>query len=153
MITTVDQFPAPVLAARAEALFASNLSARCEYTQIEVASAIRQAIGAHNGIRGCIGEVAAAYGEHPETAARRMRWARALIADLGDRAESYGGGTGSDSGRNGAATSNDGEAAPRRASLAERGYVHARFGGIPVLVGPELAAQIKAVAHKPPSQS
>jgi hypothetical protein len=27
-------------------------------------------------------EVAAAYGEHPETAARRMRWARAVIDSI-----------------------------------------------------------------------
>jgi hypothetical protein len=74
-----DQFPAYALAARAEALFTSDLSARCEYTQIEVAAAIRHAIGTHDGIGGCLGEVAAAYGEHPETAARRMRWARAVI--------------------------------------------------------------------------
>ena len=71
-----------LLAARAEALFTSNLSAQCAYTQIEVAAAIRHAIGTHNGIRGCAGEVAAAYGEHPETAARRMRWARATIEGI-----------------------------------------------------------------------
>jgi len=33
----------------------------------------------------------------------------------------------------------------RRASLAERGYVEARFAGLPVLVGPELAAQLRAI--------
>ena len=71
-----------LLAARAEALFTSDLSARCEYPQIEVAAAIRRAIGTHDGIRGCAGEVAAAYGEYPETAARRMRWARAVIQSL-----------------------------------------------------------------------
>ena len=67
------------LSARAEALFASDLSARREYTEIEVTAAIRHAIGAHNGVRGCAGQVAAAYGERPETAASRMRWARAVI--------------------------------------------------------------------------
>jgi hypothetical protein len=35
--------------------------------------------------------------------------------------------------------------AGRRTSLAERGYVEARFGGLPVLVGPELAAQLRAI--------
>jgi hypothetical protein len=39
---------------------------------------------------------------------------------------------------------------PGRASLVQRGFVHARFGGVPVLVGPELAAQIKAVRQKQP---
>jgi hypothetical protein len=71
-----------LLAARAEALFTSDLSARREYTQIEVAAAISRAIGVHNGIRGCLGEVAAAYGEYPETAARRMRWARTVIEGI-----------------------------------------------------------------------
>jgi hypothetical protein len=69
----------PLLAARAEALFASDLSAQREYTTIEVAAAISHAIGAHNGVRGCAGQVAAAYGERPETAASRMRWARAVV--------------------------------------------------------------------------
>jgi hypothetical protein len=36
------------------------------------------------------------------------------------------------------------------ASLVQRGYVHGRFGGVPVLVGPELAAQIKAIRQKQP---
>jgi hypothetical protein len=70
------------VSARAEALFTSDLSARREHTTIEVAAAIRQAIGAHRGIRGCAGEVAAAYGEYPETAASRMRWARAVVEGI-----------------------------------------------------------------------
>jgi hypothetical protein len=74
--------PGPLLAARAEALFASDLSARREYTRAEVGSAIRRAIGIHHGIRGCAGEVAAAYGERPETATRRMLWARAVIEGI-----------------------------------------------------------------------
>jgi hypothetical protein len=36
------------------------------------------------------------------------------------------------------------------ASLVEQGYVRARFGGVPVLVGPELAAQLKAIGQKQP---
>jgi hypothetical protein len=71
-----------LLAARAEALFASHLSARCEHTRAEVAAAIRRAIGTHHGVRGCAGEVAAAYGECPEMAARRMLWARAVIEGI-----------------------------------------------------------------------
>ena len=63
----------------ADALFTSDLSARREHTRIEIATAIRYAISTHHGIGGCAAEVAAAYGEHPETAARRMRWARAVI--------------------------------------------------------------------------
>jgi hypothetical protein len=67
------------LTALADALFTSDLSARCEHTPIEVATAIRHAIGTHAGTGGCAAEVAAEYGEHPETAARRMRWARAVV--------------------------------------------------------------------------
>jgi hypothetical protein len=80
-VVLASALPAPSLAARAEALFTSDLSVRCEYTKIEVAAAIRRAIGTHHGLRGCAGEVAA-YGEHPETAARRMRWARAVVEGI-----------------------------------------------------------------------
>jgi hypothetical protein len=38
----------------------------------------------------------------------------------------------------------------RGASLAERGYRYARFGGVPVLVGPELAAQLNAIRRRQP---
>jgi len=41
-----------------------------------------------------------------------------------------------------------GGGARHRPSLAERGYVPGRFGGVPVFVGPELAAQIKASRQK-----
>ena len=68
-------------AALAEALFASDLSASACHTHASVEAAIRRAIRAHGSIRGCAGEVAAAYGEHPETAAPRMRWARAVVED------------------------------------------------------------------------
>ena len=59
--------------ARADALFASDLSAWREHTQAVVTAAIRHAIHAHGGSRSCAGEVAAAYGEYGELAARRMR--------------------------------------------------------------------------------
>jgi hypothetical protein len=75
-------FSGQLLAVRAEALFTSNLSARHEHTQIEIAAAIMHAIGTHRGIRGCAGEVAAAFGEHPETATRRMRWARSVVEGI-----------------------------------------------------------------------
>jgi hypothetical protein len=65
--------------ARAEALFASELSATVDPTPDEVTAAIRRALLRHGGVRGCAGEVAAAYGERPETAAPRMRWARSVV--------------------------------------------------------------------------
>jgi hypothetical protein len=68
---------AGLLTARADALFTSDLSARCCHSQAEITAAIIRAIRSHSAVGGCAGEVAAAYGEHPETAAPRMRWARA----------------------------------------------------------------------------
>jgi hypothetical protein len=69
-------------AARAEALFASDFPAGREPTRAEVAEAIRCAVRAHGGTRGCAGEVAAAYGDYPETAAPRMRWALTVVDDV-----------------------------------------------------------------------
>jgi hypothetical protein len=43
-----------------------------------VHQAIAAAVAAF-GIRGCAARVAQAYGEHPETAVLRMRWARAAV--------------------------------------------------------------------------
>lgn len=59
-----------LIAARALALFASNLSTQCRPCELAVTSAIRSAVRAHCGVRGCAGHLGAAYGEHPETAAR-----------------------------------------------------------------------------------
>jgi len=66
-------------AARAEALFASDISAGSQPSPVDVAAAIRQAVRRYGGTRGCAAEVAAAYGDRPETAAPRMRWARSLV--------------------------------------------------------------------------
>jgi hypothetical protein len=66
--------------ARAEALFASGLSTTAYTTKATVSDAIRYAIVRYGGVRACAGEVAAAYGDHPDTAAPRMRWAREVVA-------------------------------------------------------------------------
>ena len=71
-----------MIAARAAALFASDLSSRGRPSQVAVAAATSRAIAACGGVRGCLGEVAAAYGERPETAVPRMRWARQTIDEL-----------------------------------------------------------------------
>ena len=65
--------------ARADALFASALQRSDEPSAVEVHRAIAAAIASF-GIEGCAARVAQAYGEHPETAAPRMRWARATAA-------------------------------------------------------------------------
>jgi hypothetical protein len=64
--------------ARADALFASPLQRSDEPTPAQVQQAIAAALAAF-GIRGCAARVAQAYGEHPETAVPRMRWARAAV--------------------------------------------------------------------------
>ena len=67
--------------ARADALFASTLQRSDEPTAAQVHGAIAAALAAF-GIRGCAARVAQAYGEHPETAVQRMRWARAIAAGV-----------------------------------------------------------------------
>jgi len=71
---------------RADALFTSDLSARCRHSDAEITAAIGRAIRSHGGVGGCAGAVAAAYGEHPETAAPRMRWARAAAERISSSA-------------------------------------------------------------------
>ncbi|HEX8005395.1 MAG TPA: hypothetical protein VF482_03095 [Trebonia sp.] len=65
---------------RADALFASALQRSDEPSAAQVDQAIAEAVRAF-GARGCAARVAQAYGEHPETAVVRMRWARATVAD------------------------------------------------------------------------
>ena len=65
---------------RADALFASELQRHDEPSAAQVDLAIAAAVRAL-GARGCAARVAQEYGEHPETAAVRMRWARALAAN------------------------------------------------------------------------
>jgi hypothetical protein len=63
---------------RADALFASTLQRSDEPSAAQVDQAIAAAVRAF-GTRGCAARVAQAYGEHPETAVARMRWARAAV--------------------------------------------------------------------------
>src|SRR5437763_16518513 len=60
---------------RADALFASALQRSDEPSAAQAGQAIAAAVRAF-GTRGCAARVAQAYGEHPETAVARMRWAR-----------------------------------------------------------------------------
>ena len=68
-----------IAAVRADALFASALQRSGEPSAEQVEWAIAAAVRAF-GARGCAARVAQAYGEHPETAVLRMRWARATVA-------------------------------------------------------------------------
>lgn len=75
---TVD----PLTVARAEAIFTSDLSASDQPTLTDANGAINRARGIHGGTRGCAMSVAAEFGDHPETAAPRMRWALAVVRKL-----------------------------------------------------------------------
>ena len=62
-------------AARSHALFVSALSESAPVECADLEAAIEEAVRAHHGCEGCTAEVAASYGDHPDLAVRRMRWA------------------------------------------------------------------------------
>ncbi|HEV2252857.1 MAG TPA: hypothetical protein VGS06_06650 [Streptosporangiaceae bacterium] len=64
--------------ARCQALFSSVLQPSDAPTAEMVAAAISRAVQQY-GIGGCAGRMAQEFGDHPDTAARRMRWVRQLI--------------------------------------------------------------------------
>ena len=68
-----------VSAVRADAVFASDLQHRDEPSAGQVRQAVAAAIRAF-GCPGCAGRVAQEFGDHPETAVIRMRWARSVAA-------------------------------------------------------------------------
>jgi hypothetical protein len=74
--------PVDLLAARAEALFTSDLPAGSRPSRDEVEAAIKQAVRRHRGIKGCLAKLATDYGDHPDTAPARMRWARSTVEAL-----------------------------------------------------------------------
>ena len=65
-------------AERAEALFLSDLQPSQHPTPDQVANAIDAGVRRW-GSAGCAAAAAAEYGEHPETAPTRMRWALQLL--------------------------------------------------------------------------
>ena len=68
-----------ISATRAEAVFASALQCSDRPGAMQIRQAIIKALGAY-GAPGCVALVAQAYGDHPETAVTRMRWARTVVA-------------------------------------------------------------------------
>ncbi len=68
-----------ISAARADALFASALQRSDEPSVVQVKQAIAEATLAFGDL-GCAARVAQEFGEHPETAVARMRWARMAVA-------------------------------------------------------------------------
>lgn len=80
-------------AARAEALFTSSLATGSLPGYDVVEEAIRIAVRAHGGVRGCAVDVAGEYGDHPELAVPRMRWARGVVEHLYEPRRARAGGT------------------------------------------------------------
>jgi hypothetical protein len=70
--------------ARCEALFASPLQRSDDVSAETAADAIRRTV-AQLGVRECAGRVAQEFGDHPEVAIERMRWARELVSQLSVR--------------------------------------------------------------------
>jgi len=77
MPTTRNRFG--ISAAQADALFVSALQRSEEPSGRQVRQAIAAALG-QLGDRGCAERVAQEFGEHPDLAVARMRWARRTVA-------------------------------------------------------------------------
>jgi hypothetical protein len=65
----------------ADALFASTLQRSDGPSAGQVRKAVAAALRAYGG-RGCAERVAQEYGDHPETAVARMRWARGVVGEV-----------------------------------------------------------------------
>ena len=65
--------------ARCEALFASGLQPSDAPTPEALADVISRTVRQF-GIAGCLSRMAQEFGDHPETAASRMRWIRQLVS-------------------------------------------------------------------------
>jgi hypothetical protein len=77
--TQITVTPLDMDGARCQALFSSGLQPSDAPTADMVAIAISRAVQQF-GIGGCAGRIAQEFGDHPDAAARRMRWVRQLIA-------------------------------------------------------------------------
>ena len=65
--------------ARCEALFASGLQPSDAPTPEALAEVISRTVRRF-GLAGCLSRMAQEFGDHPETAASRMRWIRQLVS-------------------------------------------------------------------------
>ena len=65
---------------KANAVFVSGLQRRDEPSAGQVRQAVAKAVEAF-GRSGCAGRVAQEFGDHPETAVIRMRWARGVARE------------------------------------------------------------------------
>lgn len=67
--------------ARCEALFASCVQESQNPSTEQVRTAIQQEIRKY-GVRGCVAQVAQEFGEHPDAAVARMRWAKQMVSSV-----------------------------------------------------------------------
>ena len=74
-------YPLSVRATQADALFVSALQRSDELNASRIRWAVTVALDTY-GCAGCAGRVAQEFGDHPDSAAARMRWARATVAIL-----------------------------------------------------------------------
>ena len=74
-------YPCSIRTLEADALFASALQCSDEPSISQIRRAIAVALDGY-GAPGCAGRVAQEFGDHPETAAVRMRWVRATVGAL-----------------------------------------------------------------------
>jgi hypothetical protein len=65
--------------ARASILFASELPTGSRPSGAMLDAAVAATLLARGGTQGCVAAMAAAYGDYPETAAPRMRWALSVV--------------------------------------------------------------------------
>ena len=71
-------YPCSIQTLDTDALFASALHRSDDLSVGKIRQAIAAALDG-SGAAGCAGRVAQEFGDHPETAAGRMRWARATV--------------------------------------------------------------------------
>jgi hypothetical protein len=70
-----------IRAVRADALFVSALQRSADPTAGQVRQAVATAVRTY-GSRGCVEQVAQEFGDHPDAAAARMRWACAVTGEV-----------------------------------------------------------------------
>jgi hypothetical protein len=75
-----DMHHLSISAARADALFVSALQRSEELSTGQVRQAVAAAVRTF-GSKGCAERVAQEFGDHPDTAVTRMRWARMMAAE------------------------------------------------------------------------
>ena len=74
-------YPCSIQTLHTDALFASPLQRSEDLSVGRIRQAIAAALDGFGAV-GCAGRVAQEFGDHPETAAVRMRWARTTVAAL-----------------------------------------------------------------------